>query len=183
MATIDSHGTFTSLKNFLYACFDKAKEKSYPIFPYGIQKSTPLNSAPYVIDWSRFIEIFGKQGLRSRQADYLSESIKELNIHGIDIYFILVGGSFTNINNKSPRDMDCIMFYRINIAEEECVSLLQDTQKRLKERTVDARLIPGDSDPIIFAKSISFFTLLFSQYKDNKDSRSLLLVEPPDLQE
>jgi len=102
--------------------------------------------------------------------------IDESQAVGADMQALLVGGSFLQVTDEEPRDIDCICFYTSN-ENIECASELNGIWQAAKKASVDIRFVPFDSDPLFVLKTCSFFTTLYSRTRDSSElSRGTLLV-------
>ncbi|HWU76269.1 MAG TPA: hypothetical protein VN043_07180, partial [Rhodanobacter sp.] len=140
--------------------------------------STPVNSTPYLIGLRDFLIKARQWTGRKELIDSLEFMLDSVESLGVKIDFILIGGSFTALSNCAPRDLDAVWLYRVFDINRFEPSKLRDFQACGKTNSLDIRLIPIDADPVIFIKSISFFSVLYSKKEgDMTLSRALILVD------
>lgn len=132
-----------------------------------------MNATPYVVTLERFLsEDWADE--RRGMLDALVAAIARLRNEGLGVELLLVGGSFLD-PGKTPRDLDCVIFYsRPTEITLDLVSW-QDEQRALK---LDLRLLPIDIDPVIVLKTALFFGVLYSRGSGTHTQlRGLLLVD------
>jgi hypothetical protein len=123
-------------------------------------ESTILNSTPYACDWDCFSATFADEHRRVLLRE-LEPIVEEAVASGIRPRFLMVGGSFLQ-PDRIPGDLDCVIFYEI----VDCATIgqtLKEFKAKSKERRIDARWIPVDSDPFVAIRSAVFFATLYSR--------------------
>lgn len=160
------------------ACFDQAVEHGIPVFMGDERASTPLNGSPYVIRLAQFIEIARSWPGRSELVESFQQCLDMAESHGVAIQMVLIGGSFTDLRNTSPRDLDSLWVYRLRQTDSNVVEHLKCMQRVFKLSKIDMRFVAADGELSLMAKAISYFTLLYSKVKGQmRFERGLLLVD------
>ena len=135
-----------------------------------------LNATPYLISFDRFVRFFGTNEWRIELIKKLHGLIISANENGAETVAILVGGSFLDVKTESPKDIDCILFYR-DFAGNGAATALRQLWEDAKKASVDIRFIPYDSDPLFVLKACSFFTTLYSRTRTSAEiSRGTVLL-------
>jgi hypothetical protein len=169
-------------EDLTHGWFRKAADLGFPPFLTTIAESSPLNAAPYLAPYRDFMDIAlqwpGRQALIAG-LDHVRQSSEE---HGIAIDAILLGGSFADLSNAAPRDVDCLLLYRrADSARPVDAPALAELRRSAKRNGVDVRFLPLDADPIPLVKSLCYFTILFCQDKvegaDARGGRGLVLLD------
>lgn len=97
--------------------------------------------------------------------------------HNVAIDAILIGGSFNDLANPAPGDVDCLMLYRRARPNRPVGAKgLAELQRRAKVGRVDVRFLPLDTDPLALVKALSYFTILYSKDKHAFDQADVRLV-------
>jgi hypothetical protein len=166
----------TTLANAHYV---EALARGFPRFLGKISDSNPLNAAPYVCSYDDLLKDFRKFPGRENLLRQLSDVLGEVRDKGLSIESMLLGGSFIDVENESPKDLDCVIFYRCT---EKCalvdIRAIAEAQNEARRRGIDARFIPSDTDPILFVKAVSYFTVLYTASKpERKPALGPLLVD------
>lgn len=158
--------------------FIQAASLSFPVFYPNERGSTPLNSTPYVVRLHDFERISGTWPGRRDLVAHVSEVISRAEMLGVAVDFLLIGGSFTDMTNAAPRDMDAAWLYRVKDASTFDTASLRVLQAECKALRLDSRFIPADGDPLVLLKSVVFFSVLYSKKEgDARLTRGLLLVD------
>ena len=164
------------LLRLLGAHYQAARDGNLPYFPGGVRASTPLNAAPFLIDLARFRQDFGTGAVRSTLLGNLDMLLDALRAQTLTPLFLLVGGSFADVT-RDPKDMDVVLYYASGEALPD--GALKTLQKQAMKNGVDVRLMPYDSAPSFVAKTIGFFTLLYSQSRAPGVPSPILIVDLP----
>jgi hypothetical protein len=138
---------------------------SFEAFPNGVPASTPLNATPYVMACDEFQARFVINRHRSLIFAGLQESISSLHHKKVQTPFAIVGGSYLDIGNTAPKDLDVAVFYSFPESDPPNVADLAVMISEATARHVDLRLMPFDGPPATTAKLIGFFSILYSQRK------------------
>ncbi|MFD2430896.1 hypothetical protein ACFSUK_28260 [Sphingobium scionense] len=103
------------------------------------------------------------------------ETVEGLPDIAIRPVFALLGGSA--IGPKiDPNDLDCVVFYEA--IEGFNAGAIPDFQKLSRLRRIDLRLIPWDTDPILAAKALSYFSTLYVKNRNELNIvRGLVIVD------
>ena len=158
--------------------FQMAIESDLRLFQPDVQGSNPLNSSPYLVDFARFRDAFGRSTRRALLVERLQTMLTELEVSGIEIIALLIGGSMVE-RSREPRDIDCAAFYRCSGPAGDVGVRLAGTARQYLAVGVDVRFVPVDSDPLILIKMTSYFTSLYSATRDGRERRfGHLLVVP-----
>jgi hypothetical protein len=165
-------------KTTLFRYYESALAAGLPIFIGGERRSTPFNSAPYVVAYARFLDQASGWPGRSDLLRELQACLEEARSMQLIIDALLLGGSFLDLANPHPKDIDCVWLYRSLAGSGGDVELLLSLQVRFKRRGVDMRFIPLDVDPLLFAKTLGFFSILYAKRKgENCLCRAPILVD------
>lgn len=107
----------------------------------------------------------------------LRVGLDQLRALGATPIAALLGGSAIGAK-PDPSDLDCVVFYEQTGDRQVKAEDLRRLQRDLKQRSVDARLIPMDGDPLILLKAASFFTTLYSKNEGSLQIvRGLVLLD------
>jgi hypothetical protein len=157
--------------------FDDALGKGFPVFLGHESSSTPLNASPYVAYADHFLESAERLPGRRELVSNLRACLRKADEAGAKIEAILIGGSFTDLRNASPHDIDSLWLYRTDEAGSMIAERLQSLQHQFKRDHIDARFVPADGEVSILVKAVSFFTLLYSKVKGQMSfERGLILL-------
>jgi hypothetical protein len=180
-------GTAPPARTFREACalhFDEAEALGFPVFLTASGRSSPVDSTPYLASWPRFREAaLGWPG-RAALVEALERVRAGAEALGALIDFILVGGSFTEIGKPAPNDLDCVLFYRRrDLSARLDLQALASLERRGKAEGADARFVALDGDPAMLLKSVSYYSILYSNDKHREAElgprvvRALLLLD------
>lgn len=155
--------------------YDHALKLGLPLFPYGIDASTPMNGAPYVAGWEQLESTFAFTPARRALLDGLRAAAMALSGCGCTPYFAMIGGSYADIANHAPKDLDCMIGY---VVKQKSVSgiKLRDIQNDANKHNIDMRLMPLDGHPAYVAKLVAFFAMLYSQRRSGREQGSIIII-------
>lgn len=170
---MDDIGLHSEMNNY----FDRASAGGFPVFLEPEKLSTPLNATPYVTSYRRFKETArhwpGRADLVQRMDECLAKAAELTEVQAI-----LIGGSFVDLRNASPKDIDSLWLYRSRGKESVAVRDVKGLQREFKRVAIDARFIPTDADFIALLKAVSFFSIFYSKRKgDSNVCRGLILLD------
>lgn len=159
--------------------FLTAEAGGFAAFTTEIRDSNPVNASPYLIKYRDFLDranIWSGRGSLCRSLDRIMTASRSC---GISVEAALIGGSFTDLSNPAPRDIDCLLLYRKSLEDQEiAVSALQKLEIYAKSFGGDVRFAPLDGDPILLLKVVSFFSTLFTVGKPlGAPPRGLVLID------
>lgn len=163
--------------------FEAAARRNFPAFLTPVALSNPANATPYLVGRAGFCSIARRWPGRARLVDALEQAIAEADDRGAEIVALLIGGSFTDLRNPAPRDLDAVAFYR---AADPAAAVdargLAELQKRARAAGADLRFMPVDGNPIVLIRSIAYFTRLYSEARPDagqagRPPRGLILVD------
>jgi len=163
--------------------FEAAARHNFPAFLTPIALSTPANATPFVVGRARFRALARGWPGRGHLIDALEETVAAAGGCGAEVLALLIGGSFTDLDNPAPRDIDAIAFYRqADGAGAIDAAGLAELQRRGRTAGADVRFIPLDGSPIVLIRSISYFTRLYSERRSGPGSaeqpaRGLILID------
>ncbi|WP_425602141.1 DUF6932 family protein [Stenotrophomonas lactitubi] len=103
---------------------------------------------------------------RKRLVESLRLAIISLERMGVSVEVALIGGSFCN-TQKSPVDMDCVLFYQSEVLRPVALS---EWSRAQSVSGLDLRMIPMDMDGADVLKIGMYFATLYSQRKPGDDS-------------
>lgn len=162
-----------------YSCFDTAVRAGLPRFLGHVNTSNPSNASPYLIDSNGLWQAFGTSPTRRQRLDALHQALSDLT--GIvEVACCLIGGSFVDLAQPDPRDVDLVVFYRaLEQSDHELGRALSRLTRKFGLRGIDARFVPCDAEPWLLVKLTSFFTSLYHSGRDRPDhQRGLVLLLP-----
>jgi hypothetical protein len=166
---------FAMLDEILGEAFEAAKAAGMTSFPAGIEASTPLNSAPYLIDLTRFAAEFAFNDHRREQLAQLKRTCNALRSLSVTPSFVIVGGSYLDVARETPKDLDAALFY-LGAPQAPSPSSVSKVQSAARDGGVDLRLVPFDVEPAFVAKMIGYFVLLYAQSRGPSTPRAGLVV-------
>lgn len=151
-----------------------------PRFLLPVQESNPTNATPWIADEPSFSLAFGRTHARRELLSSLRRSFLMLE-KIIEIRCCLIGGSFVNASNPSPRDIDIVLFYSVSPDFElDPGRALQRVTHRFSRERIDMRFVPCDGEPWLLVKLTSFFTTLYQTQRSSTEEkeRGLVLLVP-----
>lgn len=164
--------------------FDEAEALGFPVFLTSSAKSSPVNATPYLASWSAFRAAAAGWAGRERLVRALERLLGEAAGLGAAVDFILIGGSFTEIAGPAPNDLDCVLFHRRRDPRGRIdVQALAALERSGKAEGADARFVALDGDPAVLLKSVSYYSILYSNDKHREAElgvrvvRALLLID------
>lgn len=166
----------------LDADFQRAVDAGLPRFSLPIAESSPGNASPWMVDKAAFQRAFGGNALRRGRLSALQQAFGDL-AQVVDMQCCLVGGSFVDVANAAPNDLDIVVFYRARteVRFEPGRALQRLTRKFLLDH-IDMRFVPCDAEPWLLVKLTSYFTMLYQSRRPGTDDRNhglVLLVPGP----
>lgn len=162
----------------LYApAFERAALTGFALFPDGVPSANPVNAAPYVCTPAQLAAVCTSDPRRAALIGSWSQMLGSLASLGLDPVFSLVGGSVLDKARGMPGDFDCIVFYRCLAQAGGGPGQLADLACEAARDGIDARFVPIDGPPIVLAKSLAFFTLLYAQARPGRACHGLVLVD------
>jgi hypothetical protein len=178
--TDPSPGGAPPARSFREACslhFDEAEALGFPVFLTASGKSSPVNATPYLASYSRFRAAAAGWPGRERLAAALERVRTEAEALGAAVDFILIGGSFTELARPAPNDLDCVLFHRRrDPAARPDVQALAALERRGKSEGADARFVAMDGDPAMLLKSVSYYSILYSNDKHREAELGVRVV-------
>lgn len=162
-----------------YSRFDTAVRAGLPRFLEQVNTSNPSNASPYLIDCEGFWQAFGSSPTRQQRLDALHQALSDLT-DIVEVACCLVGGSFVDLEQADPRDVDLVVFYRaLEQSDHELGRALSRLTRKFGLRGIDARFVPCDAEPWLLVKLTSFFTSLYHADRDLPvHQRGLVLLLP-----
>lgn len=139
--------------------------------------SFPYNSSPWCISLPQLEEKMG-YGARGRLLNAFRIAVEEMP-NGLNPFAALIGGSFTNSEVITPKDLDCAFYYALDSTAPYNAAVLHRAAKHiLRFVGIDCRLVPVDLGPLLLIKLTSYMTNLYAANKSGGACRrTLLLVE------
>lgn len=157
--------------------FDEAEALGFPVFLTASGKSSPVNATPYLASWTRFREAAAGWPGRAPLVEALERVRSAASALGAAVDFILIGGSFTEIDRPAPNDLDCVLFYRrLDPAARVDVQALAALERSGKSEGADARFVALDGDPATLLKSVSYYSILYSNDKHREAELGVRVV-------
>ena len=162
--------------------FQHIVDAGLPQYILPVSASTPSNASPWLTDTAGFQCAFGDSALRKQLLAALTRALADL-AQVVDVQCCLVGGSFVDVANTAPNDLDIVVFYqaRAEVRIEPGRALQRLTRKFLLEQ-IDMRFVPCDAGPWLLVKLASYFTMLYQSRRPGTEDRShglVLLVPGP----
>lgn len=152
-----------------------------PIFPRAIKECTTADSSPYLCPADAFSRRYGFNAHRRQLIDQLATFTAQSFAVGVKIGALLIGGSFLDRSIALPRDIDCLVYYRIDAPAEEVDSIITRWNALRHRFPLDVKLCPIDAGPLTIIKRSIFFSNLFSIDKATLVlGRGTILVELPE---
>lgn len=156
--------------------FQHIVDAGLPQYLLPIAASTPGNASPWLADRAAFERAFGGSSLRQVRLAGLGRALADL-AQVVQVHCCLVGGSFVDVSNAVPNDLDIVVFYsaRADVRFEPGRALQRLTRKFLLEH-IDMRFVPCDAEPWLMVKLTSYFTQLYQSRRPGTDAREHGLV-------
>lgn len=156
--------------------FQRIVDEGLPPYLLPIAASTPGNASPWLADSAAFHRAFGGSELRQVRLAALRSAFADL-AQVVDVQCCLVGGSFLDVSNTAPNDLDIVAFYRAraDVRFEPGRALQRLTRKFLLEH-IDMRFVPCDAEPWLMVKLTSYFTMLYQSRRPGVEERDSGLV-------
>jgi hypothetical protein len=156
--------------------FQHIVDAGLPQYLLPIAASTPGNASPWLADRAAFERAFGGSSLRRVRLAALGRALADL-AQVVQVHCCLVGGSFVDVSNAVPNDLDIVVFYsaRADVRFEPGRALQRLTRKFLLEH-IDMRFVPCDAEPWLMVKLTSYFTQLYQSRRPGTDVREHGLV-------
>lgn len=156
--------------------FQHIVDAGLPQYLLPIAASTPGNASPWLADRAAFERAFGGSSLRRLRLAALGRALADL-AQVVQVHCCLVGGSFVDVSNAVPNDLDIVVFYsaRADVRFEPGRALQRLTRKFLLEH-IDMRFVPCDAEPWLMVKLTSYFTQLYQSRRPGTDAREHGLV-------
>ncbi|HIE5355481.1 TPA: DUF6932 family protein [Stenotrophomonas maltophilia] len=156
--------------------FQHIVDAGLPQYLLPIAASTPGNASPWLADRAAFERAFGGSSLRQVRLAALGRALADLT-QVVQVHCCLVGGSFVDVSNAVPNDLDIVVFYsaRADVRFEPGRALQRLTRKFLLEH-IDMRFVPCDAEPWLMVKLTSYFTQLYQSRRPGTDAREHGLV-------
>lgn len=156
--------------------FQHIVDAGLPPYLVPIAASTPGNASPWLADGAAFHRAFGGSELRQVRLAALRSTFADL-AQVVDVQCCLVGGSFLDVSNTAPNDLDIVTFYRAraDVRFEPGRALQRLTRKFLLDH-VDMRFVPCDAEPWLMVKLTSYFTMLYQSRRPGMEERDSGLV-------
>lgn len=173
-------GQASAPRQILGADLQEIVDAGLPRFLLPVQASNPTNATPWIADEASFFLAFGNTHARRELLSSLHRSFRMLE-KIIEIRCCLIGGSFVNVSNPAPRDIDIVLFYSLAPEFElDPGRALQRVTHRFSREKIDMRFVPCDGEPWLLVKLTSFFTTLYQTQRPNtgKEERGLVLLVP-----
>ena len=166
-----------SFREICSLAFDEAEALGFPVFLTSSAKSSPVNATPYLASWARFRAAAAGWPGRERLVAALERVRGEAEGLGAAVDFILIGGSFTETAGPAPNDLDCVLFYRRqDPAGRVDPQALAALERGGKAEGADARFVALDGDPAMLLKSVSYYSILYSNDKHREAELGVRVV-------
>jgi hypothetical protein len=161
--------------------FELAIESGFMPFRHGVGGSNPINSTPFFSSFEEFARLGKYSSQRLELINSAKWLIRESFDNGLELLLLMVGGSFLDISNLEPNDMDCVAFYKVR---DKTLGIqahwISTIRQRAKDRRLDARFIPTDANLLVLLRSAIYFSALFGESKAGLPKRGVLLVDCAD---
>lgn len=154
---------------------DLARKKKFPCFLNPINESFPANSSPYYCNMEYLKNTFSNNSERIELYNAFSFCLELINQKIGTPVGAMLGGSFLDLENSAPRDIDAVVFYESsNVQIKE--GAVAEIHNLKKSKNVDLRLCPLDFNPLWGLKVAGFYANLFMSSRSNKDSNNGCLL-------
>lgn len=151
-----------------------------PIFPRAIKECTTADSSPYLCSVDELTRRYGFNPHRLHLIDQLASFAGQSYDIGVKIGALLIGGSFLDQSIDQPRDIDCLVYYRIDAQADAVDAIISQWNALRRGFPLDVKLCPTDAGPLTIIKRSIFFSNLFSIDKATLVlERGTILVELP----
>lgn len=178
-----SHGLVASL-DAPHTDFQRIVDAGLPQYTLPIAAATPRNASPWLTNNAGFQRAFGGSALRRIRLEVLQAAFVDLK-QVVDVQCCLVGGSFVDVSNAAPNDLDIVVFYRArgDVSFEPGRALQRLTRKFLLKH-IDMRFVPCDAEPWLLVKLTSYFTMLYLSRRPGMEDRrhGVVLLVPDAMQ-
>lgn len=136
-----------------------------PLVNGPITDSNPFNGSPYVTSLSGFLTRMEALPGRSFLRQPLTRLLHTLAAAGYAVDFFLAGGSFLDMDNTAPKDFDALCMYRVRPDEQGHPGALVNARKSCLDERLDLRFVAIDGEPLLYLKTLSYFSILYAQQK------------------
>lgn len=160
--------------------FRNAMDSGIPRHLGGIESSTPSNSSPWVVGFEDFSRAFGSDPARAPRIRALEGALEKLS-GLVNVECCLAGGSFLDLGNTEPNDLDLVVFYRARQdVDFELGKALQRLSRSFLLSKIDTRFVPVDASPWVMVKLTAFFVTLYQSQRCEaaRAERGLVLIVP-----
>jgi hypothetical protein len=170
-------------RDSLEAHFERAAQSGFAPFPLGVPESDPLNSTPFFCSFGDFCRLAEVSHQRLEILNSAKWLIRDSLENDLDVLLLMVGGSFLDISNLAPNDLDCVIFYKLR---DGALSIptewMSSIRGRAKEKRIDARFVPADANFLVLIRSALYFAALYGEAKAGSSRRGVLLVDCSDIE-
>lgn len=152
--------------------------KGVPPYTQDIQLSSPMNSSPYFMDSSDLRNCFKDDPWRLSLLSNLDSLLDSLAHQGVFVPSFLIGGGFVRRirDGSKPRDIDGLALYKSDQPSSKIAEVLSKTVRKAKRSNIDMRFCPLDANPKIMAKSLVFYSILFSISTEGMEIKNGLIM-------
>lgn len=138
-----------------------------PVFTKPFGEETTADSSPYLLTRNDFLGSFVFNEARRRLVSELTDCVRSASAAGVEIHYLLIGGSFVRANVAEPSDIDCLAIY--SIPAQENAEALEWVAHSSRASDCHIHLCPSDSDLLVLIKRLLFFNNLFSYQKGSAE--------------
>lgn len=151
--------------------FLQAFSEGLPNFLHDIPDSHAGNSSPYITDIIGLKDMFSTDVHRRDLLKNFDQVIDLVTQHLGSPLMALSGGSFFDIKNKQPKDLDLVLFYEHSVDVAIKQGVIDHINQFATTNQIDLRLCPYDFNPLWTIKVASFYSHF---YLNSKKSNQLL---------
>jgi len=104
--------------------------------------------------------------------------LDRLSSKGISVSAFLIGGGFVRRlrDGSKPNDIDGLALYTVAHPSSDVAIALAAAVRDAKKLHIDMRFCPMDANPLIMAKSLVFYSVLFSKSEGNMEIENGLIL-------
>ena len=153
-----------------------------PVFTEEFGKETMGNSSPYLMSLEAFCRRYAGNPLRQRLINLLRADLRDAARSGVIVNSLLVGGSFLNLSNPAPNDIDTLAIYSLR-SDAHTDAAMRWLIGRDRQSASHLQLCPADAGLTILVKRVLFFQSLFAYEKSTGAlTRGTILIDLAEVQ-
>lgn len=152
--------------------------KGVPAYLQAVDLSSPTNSSPYRMTAADLRSAFKDDPWRLELLANVDLLIGSLANKGISVSGFLIGGGFVRRirDGSKPNDIDGLALYTVTNPSSDVATTLAAAVRDAKKLHIDMRFCPMDANPLITAKSLIFYSVLFSKSEGSMEIENGLIL-------